>query len=363
MLNQILPQKILLLNNGYPSSFLPNYTTYIASIEECLKEAGFIVDKIVICYNQKRSKPYILYCYLIFWLKALFKDLSSYDFVYINHAPYVWPIFYNLTFKSNKTFCHWHGNEAIVDSVFLKFARKVVFNKGKGCRHICPSEYYKKLLNAKLGIPHEILFVSPSGGVDVELFVSSKVQSSRKNNFVLGYTSGMSEGKGAELIMSMIESSEAIENELGGKVIFKIIDYGEDMPKYRKRLLENRNVELVPKMPKRDMPLFYGGINLLLMSSRRSESLGLVALEAMSCGKPVVTFNKFAFPEFVKSGISGELVELCEDEMKNVNNFIAAIKRIVQNYERYDPRNVVLDGYSKNFVVSQYQSLFVNQSR
>ena len=352
-------KKILLVNNGYPSDYMPSYTTYMETIKDCLVKAGYTVDLLVIRYNCSRSILYMAFCYLSFWLKCIVKNLTAYEVVYVNHAPFAWPLFFNPTFHEQQTYIHWHGDEAVKNSLFLRKTRSLIHKKLLKCHHITPSAYFKHIVSHNLNISQACITVSPSGGVNVETFIESvKSFNPSSRQFILGFSSGMSKGKGAELIMSLISCSEIIEKKINRKLLFRIIDYGNDMPEYRERLTNSKSVELVPKMPKNEMPKFYNEIDLLLMSSRRSESLGLVVLEAMSCGKPVVSFNMFAFPEFVVPDLSGELVRYSNIMSENVDNFIIAIGKIHDNYSSYRPRSIVVERYSENKVVEQYKMMF-----
>lgn len=355
-----MKKKVLLVNNGYPSPSHPNYTTYIASIEDCMISANCDVERLVISYNKHICFLYQFILYAIYWFKAFSKNLSRYDYVYINHAPYVWTVFFNPTFNKRNTIVHWHGNEAIIQSIFLRIVRYIIKRRIIGCHHVCPSEYYKRVISKELSIPLPDIIVSPSGGVDTLLFVPDECKKNIHEKFVLGFSSGMSKGKGSDIIMHLIENAAIISERTKSEILFHIIDYGEDMNKYRDKLVENKSVVLLPKNSKKEMPSFYNGIDLLLMSSmRKGESLGLVVLEAMSCGKPVVSFNSFAFPEFVLSGVSGETVKPSSSINENTNRFIEAIQKIVENYSAYQPRKVVETYYSKEYVINQYKELFI----
>lgn len=352
-------RKILLVNNGYPSPILPNYTTYIASMKECLEKAGLWVDVLAIKYTRKKNLWYMAYSYAKFWLRCISINLCKYDYIYINHAPFVWPLFFNMTLNCSKVFVHWHGDEVVKQNCFLKISRAIISIKILKCRHIVPSCYFQTVISELLGVKMEDITVSPSGGVDVELFRKNTKTENFDKSFVLGFSSGMSKGKGADLIMKLIEKVNSIEEKTGKRIIFNIVDYGEDMAEYYDLLSKNVSVILTPKMPKNKMPEFYSKINLLLMSSRRkSESLGLVVLEAMSCEKPVVSFNMFAFPEFVISGISGEMVQYSDNVSKNADNFISAICKVHDNYSSYKPRSIILKRYSESHVIEQYKKLF-----
>ena len=82
-------KKVLFLNNGYPTTFNPQYTTYAQTIANCLRKAGCDVDLLVIRYNRKMTLLYKLIKYIIYWFRALFVNLKNYDVVYVNHLPFV----------------------------------------------------------------------------------------------------------------------------------------------------------------------------------------------------------------------------------------------------------------------------------
>ncbi|MQF83155.1 glycosyltransferase family 1 protein, partial [SAR202 cluster bacterium AD-802-E10_MRT_200m] len=60
-------------------------------------------------------------------------------------------------------------------------------------------------------------------------------------------------------------------------------------------------------IPQEKLPLYYNAAEMLVMPSY-SESFGLVALEAMACGTPVIAARVGGLPSLVKDGDSGYLV-------------------------------------------------------
>lgn len=348
--------KVLFLNNGYPTFFNPQYTTYANTIASCLRKAGYDVDLLVIRYNQRITLVYKLIKYVIYWLKALFINLKNYDFVYINHLPFVWPILINNGLKRKKVYIHWHGGELVSSSLFIRITLSFIRPKANRYKHIVPSFYFKQKLIDILNVPTELICVSPSGGVDTDLF-SPYDRFDGGNKFVIGFSGALITGKGADVLLELMKIKNDIEQEINKKVVFKVINYGKEsnyyIPLFKKAIKE---LEIVDKMPKKNMPSFYNSISFLLFPSI-GESLGLVVLEAMSCNRPVITFDVCAFPEFIRSGISGELVVYSFDLRSRVEGMKKAITKIANNYSVYSPRTVVEKEYSEKSVVEFYREL------
>jgi glycosyltransferase involved in cell wall biosynthesis len=82
-------------------------------------------------------------------------------------------------------------------------------------------------------------------------------------------------------------------------------------------------VQFAGRIPRQDMFRYYSAADLFVFPGIR-ESLGMVFLEAQSCGLPVVAFNNAGVPEAVQDGKTGILVP-----MYALAPFVDAIKRLM----------------------------------
>ena len=80
------------------------------------------------------------------------------------------------------------------------------------------------------------------------------------------------------------------------------------------------------------------------------EPVGLVYIEAMACGTPVITFNRGSAPEIIKDGVTGFVVETF-DEM------LQAMQKIDQ-IDRKACREWVEKNFSLQKMVDAYEETF-----
>jgi glycosyltransferase involved in cell wall biosynthesis len=77
-------------------------------------------------------------------------------------------------------------------------------------------------------------------------------------------------------------------------------------------LLDNPLVEFIGEIGDHQKSAFLGGAEALLFPIDWPEPFGLVMIEAMACGTPVVAFRCGSTPEIVEDGATGYLVETVE---------------------------------------------------
>ncbi len=88
-----------------------------------------------------------------------------------------------------------------------------------------------------------------------------------------------------------------------------------------KPLLDLPGVELIGEISDREKPEFLSGAIGLLMPIDWPEPFGLVMIEAMACGTPVIAFNRGSVPEVIEDGLTGFIVE-------DVEGAVAAVTRL-----------------------------------
>ena len=74
-------------------------------------------------------------------------------------------------------------------------------------------------------------------------------------------------------------------------------------------LLNDPLVEFIGEIGDAEKPAFLGGAAALLTPIDWPEPFGLVMIEAMACGTPVIAFNRGSAPELVDDGVTGFIVE------------------------------------------------------
>jgi len=101
-------------------------------------------------------------------------------------------------------------------------------------------------------------------------------------------------------------------------------------------------------LPSRKRNSFYGNARAFINTLQWEEPFGLVMIEAMACGTPVIGFRRAAVPEIVKDGKTGFIVK-DEREMVKAIKKIDEIKRedCRQRVEKYFSVEKMADGYEK----------------
>ncbi|MFL6930381.1 MAG: glycosyltransferase family 4 protein [Xanthobacteraceae bacterium] len=83
-------------------------------------------------------------------------------------------------------------------------------------------------------------------------------------------------------------------------------------------LLKQPGVEFIGEINERDKQQFLGEALALLFPVAWPEPFGLVMIEAMACGTPVIAFGCGSVPEVIDNGISGILVDSVTEAAENV---------------------------------------------
>jgi len=119
--------------------------------------------------------------------------------------------------------------------------------------------------------------------------------------------------------------------------------------------VDGKNIRYIERLPHSDLARLMSQAKAFLFPITWDEPFGMVVVEAMAAGTPVLAYARGAMGELIKHGETGYLVQ-CEDEM------IAAMQRL-DNLDRRRCRNWVHEHFSVARMIEGYETLYKSVAR
>lgn len=282
----------------------PSREIFIKSIEINFVNDGYEIKKVVI---KRRNYNFIkkLKQYIQFYVKIFYSFFfEKYDLIYVHYVNHsLVPFFFLRYFLRRPFIINAHGGDLIPISKFSKLLLRINSSTFKYVNlFVVPSNFFRELLIDKYNIKKEIIFVTPSAGVNTNLFKPRNIK--KEDFFTVGCVSRIEEGKGWNVLM---ESIIYLRNN-GIKFKTILVGGGKELKKLKK-IVENNNLSsnvlILGSIPHEKLPVIYNSFDVFVFPTQRIESLGLVAIEAMACGVPVIAPPIGGITDYLLDGKNG----------------------------------------------------------
>lgn len=120
----------------------------------------------------------------------------------------------------------------------------------------------------------------------------------------------------------------------------------------------NKKIRYVGEINQKQKPEFFSSAKALLYPIEWEEPFGLVMIEAMACGTPVIAYNRGSVKEVVSEGISGYMVKpLGKEKINNIDGLVSAMKKI-GNIDRKVCYQYFLDNFTASKMADGYEKVY-----
>ena len=308
---------MLVVSNMYPDSSHPSYGVFVKRFVEQACEEGFFVSLSVM--RKSDSVVGKLTRYVSFYLRTFIRVVFRfYDVVYVHYPSYSFvPVLFARRLKRFALIVNVHGSDVLpVTNGQKRMHRYTAAAVRMADRVVVPSEYFEKVVVAKYGLDASRVFVYPSGGVDPKVFhplPDDRVEKIKaalcldSNLMTVCFAGRITEGKGWDTYLEAI----AEVFKCGQRLNVLLVGSGDQDAQcsdYLNRLGLSDVVVRLSLQPQERLCELYNAADVFVFPGRLEESLGLVAIEAMACGTPVIASDYAALKYYVKPGYNGMLV-------------------------------------------------------
>ena len=119
----------------------------------------------------------------------------------------------------------------------------------------------------------------------------------------------------------------------------------------------NDNIEYVGHINSNsDKQLFLANAKALIVPSIFDEPFGMVTIESLACGTPVIGLDHGATPEIIKDEVSGKIVKYIDDVQ--ASNEIAKNINIIDRIDRSKCRREFVDNFTDTKMVYEHSELY-----
>jgi glycosyltransferase involved in cell wall biosynthesis len=251
------------------------------------------------------------------------KDASgSCDLIHVSNAPTLVhsrfvdvPFIYTIHHPHNKTLSDFYRHYPDVNYVAISDAQR------------------KKECMSRLRTIHH--------GIDVKAYTAPRGKRSH-----LTYLGRIAPVKGTHIAIEVAKQS-GIPLKIAGEIQPMFRDYYETRVKLH---VDGRFIEYVGEADLPSKNELLANSLALLFPIEWEEPFGLVMIEAMACGAPVLAFPNGSAPEVVKDGVSGYLCNSVEQMAKRA--------KLCEKFNAGEVRSYVATNFSLQKMVDQYAALY-----
>lgn len=314
------PLKMLTVANMYPSATDPTYGTFIKNFVTRINELNVGgSNRVVTIYGRRQGKLSKLLAYLSYYCRLTGALLARrYDLIYVHTITFPTPALRIASlFRRLPIVFNVHGDDVLPSNGFKRMLKRMsrpLLPKAKTI--VSPSAYFKEVLLQEFPeLNPDRIFVSPSGGIDSKFFVPHARQTAStlpgelplERPVEIGFVSRIDTGKGWDTLLRAISALKA----QGLKVHATFAGRGSQSSMLENMINElglTREVNYVGPVAHDKLPALYASFDLFVFpTTRLNESLGLVGLEAMAAGTPVIASNMAGPAGYVTHGVNGYL--------------------------------------------------------
>lgn len=299
---------ILVISNMYPSEKDPVYGTFVKCFVNDLVSRNQ-PSEVSISVIRGRDGNFFrkLYKYIKFYLYTFHLTLfKKYDIIYVHTITYpILPLYCVTKLKRLPLVFNVHGGDVLTHGKLAgklkQTARPLLKN---ALMIVTPSNYFKKVVLTEFPeLEEDKIYVSPSGGINLNLFRPITKYELRQC-FTVGYVSRIDEKKGWDTFINALSqlklkglNCKAVMAGRGAKQ--------QELQTLIHRLHLGDYIDYRGAVPYEQLPEIYEQMDIFVFPTCLHESLGLVGIEAMACGIPVIGSLIGGLTDYLEEGFNG----------------------------------------------------------
>lgn len=317
-----------------------------------------IIPKSFIDLSPFENPFYAETAYLVQLAKKIEEIASEFDIIH-NHT---YPEFINLLIADKiktpmVTTVHAQATEEF-DNTLSLFPNTTLISLSKAHRRLFKKTKFEKIVY---------------NGVDTDLYAFSEKK--REYLLWLGRLSKAKNQDGSFMDPKGIKWAIELARQTGEKLLLSgnVEDmdfYNQDVkPFLNEKIKWVGSVSSEQALTREEVISLMQGAKAFLMTINWGEPFGLVMIEAMACGTPVVAYNRGSVSEIVRDGVTGFIIDPDDEDRpgkgswiikkQGVEGLAEAVKRI-DEIDRKTCRKHVEDNFSVEKMVEGYEKVYVD---
>ncbi len=340
----------------YPSKKDPYYGTFVKMFFEDLNKLDNTDTKLIAIKGRRLAIMSKIRAYISFYSQIILKlVLYKYDLIYVHTISHTsLPLRFISIFRRLNLIFNIHGDDLLTTTKLAGILKNISLPLlQKSNKIVVPTEYFKDvLLNEMPFISMEKIIISPSGGISKKFFLKHSLISS-SHIPKIGYVSRIDAGKGWDILLRAL----SLLKDDGIEFVAEFYGRGDDVRNFKSKINEFNLSDMVkyygPKSHE-ELPQIYSSFDIFVFPTiRKGESLGLVGLEAMASGTPVIGSDIGGLRSYIKDNVNGMMFP--------PGDHVELYKRLKSFLSRDDTERLIMSINAKK-TAEMYESSKVNRA-